>query len=333
MRAKPPEVDETELRRVISSGWNFESSSLSYAPVGAGSHHWVAADASGARRFVTVDDLELKPWLGADADTTFAGLKNAYEIAATLRVNGLDFVLAPTPTIRGDALIRLNERFTVALLRFVDGWSRDFDDTLQGQERDGALEMWARLHGATDLVRSRAFERGFGVTARTDLEAALNETDRQWTVGPLSTDARHWVSSNRLWLIRALETFDGAAAAVASRGRRLVITHGEPHGMNLIRSGSGRFLIDWDTVALALPERDLWMLDDGTPGAFRAYVELTGRQVDQDALGFYGMAWHLSDIALFVELLRGPHRDDADSRKALKDLDVAAARLTAYMPR
>lgn len=333
MRAKPPQVDEVELQTVISSEWNFEADSLSYAPVGAGSHHWVAADASGARRFVTVDDLDLKPWLGADADSAFAGLKNAYEIAATLRDHGLDFVLAPTPTIRGDALIRLNERFTVALLRFVDGWSRDFDDTLQGEERDGALEMWARLHGATELVRSRASERGFGVTARTDLEAALSETDRRWAVGPLSSDARDWVSSNRLWLVRALETFDVAAAAVAGRSRRLVITHGEPHGLNLIRSESGRFLIDWDTVALALPERDLWMLDDGTPGAFQAYAESTGREVDRDALAFYGMAWHLSDIALFVELLRGPHADDADTRKALEDLSVAAARLAAYMPR
>jgi spectinomycin phosphotransferase len=100
-----------------------------------------------------------------------------------------------------------------------------------------------------------------------------------------------------------------------------------------MRAGESRFLIDWDTVAMALPERDLWMLDDGRPDAFDAYVDATGRSVDQDAIALYGIAWHLTDIALFVELLRGSHVDDGDTRKVLADLPVAKARLAPYMPK
>ncbi len=53
---------------------------------------------------------------------------------------------------------------------------------------------------------------------------------------------------------------------VASREDRLVITHGEPHAANVMGSPGGLVLVDWDTVLLAPPERDLWgIADDESP--------------------------------------------------------------------
>ena len=43
-----------------------------------------------------------------------------------------------------------------------------------------------------------------------------------------------------------------------------VVTHGEPHPVNVMQTDAGRVLIDWDTVAIAPPERDLWMVICGT---------------------------------------------------------------------
>jgi len=74
-------------------------------------------------------------------------------------------------------------------------------------------------------------------------------------------------------------------------------------------------LIDWDTVALAEPERDLWMLDDG-PLALDVYIESTGHTVDQSAIEFYRLAWTMSDIASFTDMFRRPHeRTDWAQRK------------------
>lgn len=39
-----------------------------------------------------------------------------------------------------------------------------------------------------------------------------------------------------------------------------VVTHGEPHPGNVIRTSHGLRIIDWTTVQMAPPERDLWML-------------------------------------------------------------------------
>ncbi len=53
-----------------------------------------------------------------------------------------------------------------------------------------------------------------------------------------------------------LDAYASLARHVASRQDRLVITHGEPHGGNVMTMSSGLVLVDWDTVLLAPPERD-----------------------------------------------------------------------------
>src|SRR4051794_41857803 len=92
-----------ELARALAGGWGLAGWTLRYAPVGAGSYHWVAAgDASGERRFVTVDDLDEKGWLGRTRPAVLAGLRTAMDAALTLRQAGLGFVAAPQPAPTGE---------------------------------------------------------------------------------------------------------------------------------------------------------------------------------------------------------------------------------------
>jgi spectinomycin phosphotransferase len=113
-----------------------------------------------------------------------------------------------------------------------------------------------------------------------------------------------------------LATFDRLASMLGHSPVEPVVTHGEPHPGNLIRTQDGFALVDWDTVALDRPERDLWMLDDGTGSAWVTYRELTGRTVDLDAVSLYRIAWALADLAAFTTLLRAGHDDNADTHKA-----------------
>ena len=57
MNTRPPEVSDDDIVGALASGWGVAPSSVEYAPVGFGSHHWRAADSRGAH-FVSVDDLE-----------------------------------------------------------------------------------------------------------------------------------------------------------------------------------------------------------------------------------------------------------------------------------
>jgi spectinomycin phosphotransferase len=88
------------------------------------------------------------------------------------------------------------------------------------------------------------------------------------------------------------------------------------HPGNIMRGAGKLSLIDWDTVGMALPERDLWMVAGaGTPEADR-YAELTGRQVSSAALHMYRMRWSLDDITLCLGDFRGPHEKTEDTEVA-----------------
>lgn len=48
------------LTGALQDLWVFTAASLEYQPVGFGSHHWLATDATGRRLFATADDLAAK---------------------------------------------------------------------------------------------------------------------------------------------------------------------------------------------------------------------------------------------------------------------------------
>ena len=86
-------------------------------------------------------------------------------------------------------------------------------------------------------------------------------------------------------------------------------------------------LVDWDTVGLAPPERDLWMVASATGDELRRYTELTGRLVDTTALELYRLRWALDDISCFVRDLRAPHRRTADAEHAWQSLELTIAQI------
>jgi hypothetical protein len=97
----PPDLPDAAVAAAVGAP-------VTYAPVGFGSHHWLAADA-----FVTVDDLDVKPWLGATRDETYDGLAAALATASALA--HLPFVVAPRGPLR-----RLTDRYALAVYPRLD---------------------------------------------------------------------------------------------------------------------------------------------------------------------------------------------------------------------
>jgi spectinomycin phosphotransferase len=303
VRALPEEFEPDALAGFLADGWWFDVEAADYAPVGGGSYHWVVRDQAGTRGFVTVDDLDRKPWFGDTRDSVFEGLKGAFDTALALRDSGLDFVVAPTPTSAGETVRRIGPRYTIALFPFVDGQAGRFGE-YEADERTAILAMLAELHRATPPVSARRID--LELAGRRELESALGELNRTWSGGPLSEPARQTLEGNASYMAELLSLFDRLRAEVASHSRSWVVTHGEPHAANVMKTDASHVLIDWDTVALAPPERDLWMLsEDGTR-----------HEVDEVAVDFFRLTWTLEDVAAFTDVLRSPHRDTADTKKA-----------------
>jgi len=307
-------LETSALIDFLAGGWGFDVESIEYAPVGGGSYHWVVEDLDGTRGFVTADDLGRKPWLGQTCESAFDGLGRSFATAVALRDAGLGFVVAPTLTRSGEAVRRIGPSHTVALFPFVAGQPGTFGQ-YESAERAALLTMLGELHRVTPAVASVAHSIDLDLPGRQRLEAALGTLDRTWTGGPLSEPARQALAQHASYVAELLTLGDRLSAEVARSGN-WVVTHGEPHGGNVMRTGESHVLVDWDTVALAPPERDLWMLmgDDGEEATI--YAKATGHELDEVAMSFFRLRWDLADIAAFTDELRSPHQRSEDTEKA-----------------
>ena len=294
----------------LRGGWGFEAITAEYAPVGFGSYHWIVADRGGLKRFVTVDDLDAKAWLGDLREERLDGLRAAFATAASLRDAGLEFVVAPLATRSGIHLEQLDERHTVALFPFLEGEAGEwgpFDD----EGRRGVVELLAELHAPTAPRTVRSI--GFALSGRAHLEAALRERETEWSGGPFAEPTRAAIRSFAGELADLLDLADRLAAEAQARSARRVVTHGEPHRGNAIRTDDGYVLVDWDTVALAPPERDLWfVVEEGTDAADR-YEDATGHRVDETAIDYFRLTWDMKDLAEYLNVLRAPHEENVDT--------------------
>jgi spectinomycin phosphotransferase len=317
----PPDLDEEALRRAVLDGWDVPADEIRYVPKGAGSYHWVASTAGAPSCFLTVDDLETKPWISDCRDDVFHGLAAAYGAASALEHDaGIWFAVGPLRGRDGSVVRRVSDRYSLAVFPFVEGIPGAWGDPLEPATRDALIKQLAELHrtpAATDLGLSR---RSYELPERDALIEAMDQRASHWTGGPMSEPARRELAAHAGDVTSWLAELDALAGQLDRAEVDPVVTHGEPHPGNLIRTQAGLRLIDWDTVALAPPERDLWMLDDPRPGCLLSYEELTGHTVSQPALRFYRLAWALGDVASFVEMFRAPHHETEWLGKKLAEL-------------
>ena len=310
-------VDEMRLAAVVSDHWGFEPLQLTYLPVGGGAYHWSATTTSARRLFVTVDDLRTKPWLGRAPESVFRGLTASYRAAMQLRDDcGLAFVAAPLAATDGEPAVWLDASHSVSVLPFVHGHCGQWGEPITGEVRRELLALLAAIHQAPSHMTGLP-TRDLAVPGRDAIEQALADINQPWSGGPLSEPARHLLHEHSRRVRTWLDELDNRRTDPACHR---VLTHGEPHPGNLMHTRSGLVLLDWDTLAVAAPERDVWMLDDGTGSIIAEYTELTGHQLDPAKLVRHRRLWALTDVAAFTTQLRRPHRASPDAEHALTAL-------------
>lgn len=336
MLTPPAEVSEVEIADALASHWSIDPRQLSHEPLGFGAHHWKALDQRGGLWFVTVDDLRSKPWLGDEPPDVLRGLGQAYEVASALQQEcGLEFVLSAAQSQDGRTVQRFKDRWAISVTPFLDGRSGSFGDSLDRTTARALAHSLARLHAARPTtVQLRRDDPHIERQAVIDLLATLGD---DWVGGPWSGVAREWCLDHSDQIRRLLDAHEALEAQCTSPAD--AITHGEPHPGNVMVIAEPDetphphlMLVDWDTIAIARRERDVWLAAGGAKGALDddflvEYERASGQVIDRAALEVARLRWTLADVASLASDLKAPHvrNEDTDATwRFLTGLDLSS---------
>ena len=303
MRDEPVELTLRLVAECLDGCWGIQPTDLSYAPVGNGSYHWIAADPSGPRWFVKADHL------AGTVDQRFAMLAAAADTSRQLAGDGLEFVLAPLPDRSGTLVQRVLPDWALQVLPYVTGRSTDQGSWTDPAEQAEVARLVGRLHAAIPPSTVPRWESA--LPRRAALESALDNLDRPWTGGPYAETARAFITESRTKIDALLRRYDDLVHEIQADADGWVVTHGEPDSDNVIRTDDGRmYLIDWGPVKLAPRERDLVEILNGTGDVLPSYQETAGRHPARAAgIELFTLGWSLLETCRKVQLFQNPHPD------------------------
>lgn len=325
----PTDLSDADLKEVIERAWGVGVDSLEYRPVGFGSHHWVATDNLGLRHFVTVDELSSESHIGDEVSVLGLHLRPALAAATDLRAFGCSFVVAPITTKADDPFVQF-DGYAVALFPFIEGQSFSFEESFGEADRERVLDVVAALHRVPIAAIRPPATDGFVVPWLHHLDRSMRHgSEGGGSNGPHAAVASQLLIDNEAEISRLSARYRTLVAQYLSDPGPVVVTHGEIHPGNVMVTSKGWVIVDWDTVLVAPPERDLWRLAQGGGSVLRAYADATGTAPNEWLVDLYGIRWDLAEVASFAAEFRKPHEDTEDSRKALEILYSVVGRLRA----
>jgi spectinomycin phosphotransferase len=325
MYAEPVDLDREQLIQILRAEWGLVVSSLRYEPVGFGTHHYRAGDQDGTDWFVNVDELAAKASIADDERGALVALERALGTAVALRTAGLEFVHAPVERRHGGPVASLAGKYAVSVYAFIVGSSNPYGEFPSDDERRRVLGMLGRMHAATHAVPPGAIRRDkLEVPLRQPFFEALGQLSSPWSGGPFAEPARRLLRENAGTIRELFDRHDDLVRAVRGGDDAWVVTHGEPHAANVMRTTDGKLLlIDWDTAALGPRERDLWMVEPKSDDDWTAYASSGGAgALDRSAIALYRLWWTLTEITGYTEIFRSQHEDNENTRAAWANLQT-----------
>jgi hypothetical protein len=143
---RPDDLTEGQIWEELAVSWDFAAQTLSYLPVGFGSHHWRAADAAGRELFLIVHDLPGTLCSRLDTpEAAFGRLETAFGCALSLRRDAsLEFVIAPVPTVSGKVVRRVSERYSLAACPYLTDCEPGHEGEFPEADRPAVMRLLAR---------------------------------------------------------------------------------------------------------------------------------------------------------------------------------------------
>ncbi|HEX3815358.1 MAG TPA: aminoglycoside phosphotransferase family protein [Mycobacteriales bacterium] len=311
MRDEPAELPVDAVLGHVRDGWDVPVEVIRYLPVGAGSYNWVAEADGRPAWFIKCDRIE--------SQDTRQRLCSTFLAAAKLRDGGLEFVVAPIPDRSGQLLRVITPGWAMSVCRYLGGSAAGEGDWPDEEQRAEVAALLGRLHAAPVPECAPRWAPPPELVAGPFMPSL----DRLWSAGPFSAPAREMLLGATEHIESLIARFRRLLARLEADSQPWVLTHGEPHSANIIRTDAGRMhLIDWDSARIAPREREFrrHLVLDGS--ALDAYSTTAGTsRIRPYVQELYSVEWNLVEILWFSYCLRIDHADTPDARRALTALD------------
>jgi spectinomycin phosphotransferase len=248
-----------------------------------------------------------------------------------LHQRGVAQVIPPIPTPDGRLWTRL-QPFALVLYPFVAGHDAHAIPLTEDQWRSlgAALAGVHAIRLPDDLVR-RVPTDAFGPRWRDALLRFQTRVEREEFDDPAALGLADLLRAERARIDRLARRHEQLAAALRARSPARVLCHGDVHFRNvLVDDADGAlYLVDWDTLAFAPPERDFEFVGGRWGGEHEARLMQRGYggyEPDQTALAYYRYNRIVEDLAVLGEELL-----DAGGGGANRGQHLAAA-TTVFHP-
>lgn len=313
-----PDLSAGSISAALEFHWAITARSIEYAPVGFGSYHWIATQPNGRRWFITADRVGAEAGDSRESPDPYGNLHAAYSTAAALRSGGLSFVVAPVPDKSRQIVRRLEPEWAMAVFEYIEGEPSGKGPWSTAAACAKAARLVGQLHASEPPGTLRPFD--FAVAYRGEL---FDDLSGPWVSGPYGERARRLLISSYGGVQALLAQYDRLVEEVNQDVSPWVVTHGEPHSANFIQTADGGlYLIDWDTVRLAPPERDLASLLIEEDAVLSAYRSGGGpRPPRPAAVQLFRVWWDVGEICGFIRHFRGSHGDSRDDQTAWHALE------------
>ena len=248
-----------------------------------------------------------------------------------LHERGLAHVIPPLPTRDGHLWTRLR-RFAVVLFPFVAG----HDAYAVPLGTDQWLALGAALAGVHATRLPEALARRvptdrFGPRWRARLRRFQARVAHAAFDEPAAAGLADLLRAERARIDRLTDRHGQLAAALRARQPARVLCHGDVHYRNvLVDDADGTlYLVDWDTLVFAPPERDFEFIGGRWGGEHEVALMRRGyggRAADPTALAYYRYTRIVEDLAVLSEELLGTPGGGANRAQNL------AAAISVFAP-
>jgi spectinomycin phosphotransferase len=253
-----PNISEEQLRSCLQGQYNLYPVTLEFLPRGRDFN-------AGVYRVVSQQDAVylLKVKSGPFYEPSCL-------VPRYLNKQGVTSVVAPIPTVCHELWTKLAD-WTAIVYPFIDGITTITGMTDAQWQETGAI--FKQIHQALlspagfGAIRREAFDPTGYAQWVCDFET------RQFDSQPIVSEAARalhtsWMAHQRT-IHQVLTSLETLAKSVRLRTLTYVICHADLHAVNLIRDHAGHvFVIDWDDVMLAPPERDFIFVREPQATAF-----------------------------------------------------------------